>query len=295
MTAISASFRETNRDNPLEMPDSAAEGFFSADRDRALATHRVVLVHCSASSARQWKPLVARLEGYQPIAPDLFGHGDRMPWHGRGPLTLADEARNIAEACPDGAPFHLVGHSYGGAVALNFALRHPGRVRSLTLIEPSCFHVLKTAPGNVDAQLAEIQAVADAVNRCVVSGDHAGAMQGFVDYWSGPGYWSTLAADRRAQFARLAPTIAAHFRSLIGDDTVLATYARVVVPTLILCGTQSPEPSRMITRLLAETLPAARHRTIRGVGHMAPVTHPDDVNLPILAHLSAVDLDLDRP
>ena len=295
MTATPASFRKISRDDLLEFPDKAVDSILCADRERALATHRVVLVHCSASSSRQWNPLVARLDGYAPIAPDLFGHGDRAPWRGCGLFTLAEEARIIAEACPDGAPFHLIGHSYGGAVALNFALHHPGRVRSLTLIEPSSFHVLKTAPGNVDAQLAEIQAVADAVERRVVSGDASGAMEGFVDYWSGPGYWSTLAADRRAQFARLAPIVAAQFRSLIGDDTVLATYARIVVPTLVLCGMQSPGPSRTIARLLAETLPMARLRAIRGVGHMAPITHPDDVNLPILAHLSAVDLDLDLP
>ncbi len=294
MTAISTSFRETNRGERLETPTDNAGSFFGDGRGSAPTTHRVVLVHCSASSSRQWTSLVAGLEGYRPIAPNLLAHGDRAPWHGRGPFTLAAEAEIIAEACPDGAPFHLVGHSYGGAVALNFALRHPGRVRSLTLIEPSCFHVLKTAPGNVDAQIAEIQAVADGVDRGVVNGDPAGAMRGFVDYWSGPGFWSGLAADRKAQFARLAPAVAAHFRSLIGDDTALATYARIIVPTLILCGTQSPEPSRMITRLLTETLPMARHRTIRGAGHMAPITHPDDVNPLILAHLRAVDLDLDR-
>ncbi len=291
MTAMSTSFRETSRDEPLEAPARADGSVLGDDRGGTSTTHRVVLVHCSASSSRQWKSLVAGLEGYRAIAPDLLGHGERARWHGRGPLTLADEAQVIAEACPDGKPFHLVGHSYGGAVALNFALHHPGRVRSLTLIEPSCFHVLKSVPGNVDAQLAEIQAVADAVNRGVVAGDYAAAMQGFVDYWSGPGFWSGLAADRKAQFGHLAPTIATHFRSLIGDDTMLATYARIVVLTLILCGTQSPEPSRAITRLLAETLPMARHRTIRSVGHMAPITHPDDVNPLILAHLSEVDRD----
>lgn len=294
MSAISTSFRETSRDEPLEAPANAAGNVFGDDHAGAPAMHRVVLVHCSASSSRQWKSLVAGLKGYRAIAPDLLGHGDRARWHGCGPLTLADEAQIIAEACPDGAPFHLVGHSYGGAVALNFALHHPGRVRSLTLIEPSCFHVLKSAPETADAQLAEIQAVAEAVNRGVVAGDYAAAMQGFVDYWSGPGFWSGLAADRKTQFGHLAPIIATHFRSLIGDDTMLAAYARIVVPTLILCGTQSPQPSRMITRLLAETLPMARHRTIRGVGHMAPITHPDDVNPPILVHLGEVDRELAR-
>jgi hypothetical protein len=54
---------------------------------------------------------------------------------------------------------------------------------------------------------------------------------------------------------------------------------------LILCGTRSPRPSRAITRLLADTLTRARHRTIRSAGHMSPITHAADVNPVILEHL----------
>lgn len=295
MSALSASLHEIVRDDSSGAPTDATGSVSGTGRADTVEPHRVVLVHCSASSPRQWNPLLVRLEGYRPVTPDLIGHGDRAPWQSARPLALSDEAQIVAEACPDGAPFHLVGHSYGGAVALNYALHHPGRVRSLTLIEPSCFHVLKTAPGNADAQLAEIRAVAATVARRAGDGDRAGAMQGFVDYWSSPGYWSGLPADRRAQLAHLAPTVAAEFRSLIEDETVLATYARVVVPTLILYGTRSPDPSQMVARLLGATMPVARHETIRGVGHMAPISHPDDVNTLILRHLREVDRDLDRP
>lgn len=81
-----------------------------------------MLVHCSASSARQWKALADQLGRFQSVALDLYGHGNRKRWHGTGPLSLSEEAAAIGGACPDGAPFHLVGHSYGGAVALRFAL-----------------------------------------------------------------------------------------------------------------------------------------------------------------------------
>src|SRR5262245_25652134 len=89
------------------------------------APDRVVLVPCSGSSTRQWQTLCAGLAGFVPVAVDLRGHGDRPGWHGAGALSLAEEAAAIAEACPAGAPFHLVGHSYGGAVALRFAKDYP--------------------------------------------------------------------------------------------------------------------------------------------------------------------------
>jgi len=54
---------------------------------------------------------------------------------------------------------------------------------------------------------------------------------------------------------------------------------------LILCSTQSPRPSRAITRLLADALPRARHRTIRRGNHMSAITDPAAVNPVILEHL----------
>jgi pimeloyl-ACP methyl ester carboxylesterase len=200
-------------------------------------------------------------------------------------LSLAEEAAAIQQACPHGAPFHLVGHSYGGGVALRFALSQPERLRSLTLIEPSSFHILRGAEGSDAHLLDEIRAVADAVNHGVICGDYASGMQTFIDYWSGPGSWQSLPDHKKAQFAQLAVYMAHHFWSLIEEKTPLAAYAAIDVPTLIVCGTSSPAPSRAITRLLAETLPRARHRTIPNAGHMSPITHPAEVNALVLEHL----------
>lgn len=259
------------------------------------ARTRVVLVPCSASSARQWRALIGALDGtLRPVAIDLLAHGGRGGWHGDGPLTLAEEARAIGEATAgDDAPFHLVGHSYGGGVALRFALDHPERLQTLTLIEPSCFHLLKEA-GEADL-LAEIRAVADAVGRGVISGDYLAGMAAFIDYWSGTGSWAALGDEKRTQFAALALHVAHHFHGLIEEPTPLAAYRAVGVPTLVLCGNRSPEPSRVITRLVAGALPRARHRTVSGGNHMAPLLRPDLVNPLILDHIEANAACVDVP
>jgi pimeloyl-ACP methyl ester carboxylesterase len=261
----------------------------SDDNGPAIATSRpldpVVLVPCSASSARQWDALAAQLAGFHPVPLDPWGHGNQERWHGAGPLSLAEEAAAIQQACPHGAPFHLVGHSYGGGVALRFALSQPERLRSLTLIEPSSFHILRGAKASDAHLLQEIRAVADAVNHGVICGDYASGMQTFIDYWGGPGSWQSLPAAKKSQFAQLAVYMAHHFWSLIEEKTPLAAYASIDVPTLIVCGTNSPAPSRAITRLLAETLPRARHRTIPNASHMSPITHPAEVNALVLEHL----------
>ncbi|MCC7047828.1 MAG: alpha/beta hydrolase [Alphaproteobacteria bacterium] len=248
---------------------------------------QVVLVPCSAGSTRQYKALVEQLGAFESVAIDLCGHGNRQRWHGAGPLSLCEEAAAIGTACSWDAPFHLVGHSYGGAVALRFALTFPERLRSLTLYEPSCFHLLKTGDDGDARLLGEIRAVAEAVNRGVISGDYRAGMETFIDYWAGAGSWKSLGEDRKAAFAALAVPVAHHFWSLIEEPTPLDAYAGVDVPTLILCGDRSPGPSRAVTRLLAAALPRARHRTVREAGHMAPVTQAGEVNPLILEHLRA--------
>jgi pimeloyl-ACP methyl ester carboxylesterase len=153
------------------------------------------------------------------------------------------------------------------------------------LIEPSCFHLLKAADAAEAESFDEIIAIANAVNRGVICGDYRRSMATFIDYWSGEGTWANLSDAKQAQFADRAVHVAHHFWSLINEDTPLSAYEAINVPTLILCGTYSPKPSRAITRLLAEALPRVWHRTIRNVNHMSPITHPARVNPFILDHL----------
>lgn len=254
---------------------------------RQTAKDPVVLMPCSAGSPRQWANLIQQLEGFEPATLELTGHGCRERWHGVGPMTLLREAEAIDRAVEPGARFHLVGHSYSGAVALRYALENPHRLLTLTLVEPSAFHVLNDAEPREAHLMDEIRALSEAVNRGVISGDYRGGMQTFIDYWGGPDSWRELGPARQTRAAEVAGHVAHHFWSLIEEPTRLAAYASIDVPTLILAGTRSPKPARAITRLLAGTLPNARHRTVRDAGHMAPLTHPAQVNAEILVHLLA--------
>jgi pimeloyl-ACP methyl ester carboxylesterase len=78
------------------------------------------------------------------VALDLYGYGESDSWPGNGPFTLTAEAALADAVLPTGnGLIHLVGHSYGGAVALRFATQYPERLRSLVLIEPVAFHLLR--------------------------------------------------------------------------------------------------------------------------------------------------------
>jgi pimeloyl-ACP methyl ester carboxylesterase len=115
----------------------------------ATRTASVVTLHASASSARQWQPLAAALAPrFRVHAIDLHGHGERSPWRGARALSLADEAALVAPVLSREGDVHLVGHSYGGAVALKVASMYPQHVRSVTVYEPVMFRWLVGGAGD---------------------------------------------------------------------------------------------------------------------------------------------------
>src|SRR5690349_8336711 len=106
---------------------------------------RVVCLHSSTGSSAQWRALQdAMASRWEVLAPDLHGHG-RSPALPDGDVSAlaADADAVVAAAGIAARPVHLVGHSYGAAVALQVALRHPRQVRSLTLYEPVVFGMLR--------------------------------------------------------------------------------------------------------------------------------------------------------
>jgi len=246
----------------------------------------VICVHSSASSARQWAPLQDSLAGaYRVIAPDLLGYGAGRKWKYERALSLDDEAREIESliaAEPGGV--HLVGHSFGGAVALHTALRNPGRVKSVVLYEPVLANLLQDNAA-AHAAFVEFASVRNAVRRAVHSDRTEHAAQVFVDYWSGPGAWSALPDKRRQAIVQRMRKVDAEFDAIFYNATSLSAYRRITVPVLNLVGCATRLPPRAIVDLLGTVLPDVRRQEIAEAGHLGPLTHADEVNKRIRAFL----------
>lgn len=246
----------------------------------------VVCIHASASSSAQWRPLMDRLGGhFRTLAVDLYGSGKSPRWPDDQTLTLADEVALLEPVLADaGERFHLIGHSYGGAVALKLALAHPGRVRSLVVYEPVLFSVL-LAEDPTQPAAREIVALRDDTVAAMESGDPRASGARFLDYWMGPGTWAGMPELRRDAVAAAMRGVTAEWHAAFTDQTELAAFGSLDVPTLCLAGSDSPAASRGVARLLTKVLPRVRAVAIDGVGHMGPVTHPERINALIERHL----------
>lgn len=245
----------------------------------------VVLLHSSAASARQWDLLAEALEPrFDVHALDLHGHG-RQPLRGGGrPFTLHDDAAlalQVLQRCGGG---HLVGHSYGGAVALHLAAAQPDLVLSLALYEPVPFHLLAEQRAD-DPATHEILAVGGAVQALVGRGQYDAAAEHFVDYWAGTAAWAAMGPSRRLAISVRMPVVAQHFRSLF--EEALPTLEPLQMPVLCLHGTRSTRAAAALAALLREQLPEARHEALTGLGHMGPLTDAARVNERLLRFLRA--------
>lgn len=256
----------------------------------------VIALHCSGAGAGQWRSLGEALGSpYQLIAPEHYGCEQTGPWSGAHAFTLADEAaRTIDLIDRSERSVHLVGHSYGGGVALHAALARPSRIASLALYEPSAFHLLKAGGDEGAGAFAEIADIARRTGESVIAGDYTGAAEFFVDYWSGTGAWAALRPSVQAALIRWAPKAPLDFSALIEEPMPLGAYAGLRVPVLILRGEHAPRPTRTIAEMLPTLLPDARLTVVDGAGHMGPLTHAPAVSELIAAHIATVETALRR-
>ncbi|NNU80439.1 alpha/beta hydrolase [Halovulum dunhuangense] len=239
----------------------------------------VLLLHSSAAGRWQWRGLHGHLGRGRPIiAPDLIGYGRSEDRSGRAFSMEREVAAVSAIAGRVDGPFHLVGHSYGGCVAMGFAASQPERVRSLTLIEPVRFDLLR---GGQDlALLTAIEALASDHVLAISEGRTRDAAAAFADYWGGVGTWDALPEPARASFLAAMPKVALEWGLLL--DGAPQAPADRSGPTLLIEGAGTTPAARAIMTALARAMPGAPRARIKGAGHLSPITHPSSIG-PVIA------------
>jgi pimeloyl-ACP methyl ester carboxylesterase len=254
---------------------------------------RVIALHCSLSSRRQWNPLIAAIgANHQTVAPDISGYGSAVRWLPTT-MTLADEVLLLrAQLAEASGPVHLIGHSYGAAVAFEMATASPlaSRVRSLTLIEPVLPTILLDHQQDVPL-FTKFAEFAIAVRTAVRRGDMRGAVDLSAEFWKAGPAGEGLAPAAAEHLSQVVKKLVADFSAVFAKHSVADDARMIEAPTLLLCGGLSPDVTQRIVLRLAQCIKAARVEHLHDAGHMLPITHATQVNDCILKHLRSTSVD----
>ncbi|MBT2498427.1 alpha/beta fold hydrolase [Agromyces sp. ISL-38] len=231
----------------------------------------VLLLHSSVCDRRmwdlQWELLVDA--GFRVIRPDFRGFGETP-----APTSGYDEASDIRDLLDAHGIERavVVGSSFGGRSAQEFASRWPSRVTGLFLL---CAATRLLAPTE------EVRAFGSEEDALLDNGDLDGAVALNVRTWVGPAATEStrelVARMQRHAFEvqLAAPDVAAE-RDEFDLDAVTA-------PTLVVSGAHDLDYFAQIAELLSERIAGAEHRELDWAGHLPSLEDPARFN-PLLLH-----------
>lgn len=252
-----------------------------------LHTHRwghtgplVVALHSSGLSGLQWRRLADKVSGeFRLLAPDFFGYG-KSPASPNGlDFRYTEDVEQVVALLDElQEEVLLLGHSYGGFIALKSALARPHQVRGMCLYEPVMWGGLASFRGvPIEEVVHRFDPELLLLNKAKA---HSEAyLEKFIDYWNGPGSWQAMNEAQRGPVRAGAEKIAAEVYEVVTDKTPHTDYAQLQCPIHILHGTVSPPEVLAMKDILRQTLPQLTTACIPG-GHMNPIRNP----LPVSAH-----------
>lgn len=248
----------------------------------------VMLIPPGASSGSAWRKVTEDLKSdYTCIAVHPSGYAETEPFHADRAMTLEDEAgAALALLGGEGQPVHLVGHSYGGAVALVMALAHPALFASLTLIEPAVYPML--AEGGETVLDEEVRVENTRFITRARAGEPEAAFEGYFDYYNGErGFWSRMPEVAKQKILLLAPVVTAALTAADASSIGLNDLRRLKVPALVVKGANTDPVHARLSEIVAAGMPQAQLISINGAGHMLSLTHPHEMAVLIARNIAS--------
>ncbi len=233
-----------------------------------------MLLHGQPGSARDWHWLQAAIGNrLSTIAIDRPGYDGRTPpggfaASGYAALRALDDA-GVRRAV-------IVGHSFGGAVAVWLAVHHPERVAALVLAAPAANTASLVA---VDRVLAR-PVIGPIASAAMLRGTALALSLGWPRHQLARAFAlpdELLSEDaRRLRSRAVLKAFVVEQRALIEELPPLeASLHTISAPTTVVIGTADFVVPPQAGRVLAQQIPGARLHELRGAHHVLPAEHPD--------------------
>ncbi len=230
----------------------------------------LLFIHGAGGNALLWgRVLQAMPRRVEAVALDLPGHG-RSAGPGQSTISAYGDAVLGAVAALELANGVLVGHSMGGAIALDVALHEPSWLRGLVVLSAAA-HSMATP--EFLQQLARHPAL---------------ARQRIIDEGYGPATPQRERELAAKQLAEVDPEALRNDYAACSRFDARSRLTAIRCPALLLCGAEDrliPPPS---VRALRDGLPAATFKLVPGAGHMLPLERPAAVAEAILRFVDSL-------
>jgi esterase len=228
----------------------------------------ILCIHGTGSSAAFWADAAEELATRgRAIVYDRRGcfRSERPDPYATTVRQHTDDAAALLDAL-GAAPAIVNGRSYGGAIALDLAIRYPDRVRALVLLEP----------GDIGLPLSEgaMRWLAEIEERVLAAAetDMSAVAETLIRAVLGDGAWEGFPEPAKQMFTGNGPAIVAEFRGGV-LDVGAEQLGTIVQPTLLVAAEDSPPAFAELTKLIAEAMPSARLERVDG-GHAIDPAHP---------------------
>jgi pimeloyl-ACP methyl ester carboxylesterase len=253
------------------------------DYDECGVGPTIVLVPGSCSTGAAWRPVIADLNRqFRCVTTSLLGYGGTDERRTASDPSISHEAEALESVIRKAAgPVHLVGHSFGGLVALVVALRRQVPLASLVIAEAPAMEILRADESqhySIFRQMTEAYFTD-------FSNGNVGAIAAMIDFYGGVGTFASWPPRVRAYAEQTTPVNILDWASAYGFPLEAASLAAVRIPTLVLRDSASHPAMQRANALVSERIRGAALATIAGAAHFMIATHASEVARLIAQHV----------